>query len=86
MNISELEQRVLHVLARGGRIRHSRGEGGKITQVICFTYDGHVLSDCAPDLFARLRRRRITSSSHGQPYRITRRGVEAVRAQSDNRS
>lgn len=86
MNISKLEQRVRHVLARGGRIRHSRDERGKITAVMCFTHDGHVLSDCTPELFAKLRRRRLIGSSRGQPYRITRHGIEAVRAQSDNRS
>lgn len=86
MNISKLEQRVLHVLARGGRIRHSRDERGKIADVLCFTHDGQILSDCTPDLFARLRRRGMISSSDGQPYRITRHGIEAVRAQSDNRS
>jgi uncharacterized protein YjhX (UPF0386 family) len=86
MNISKLEQRVLHVLARGGRIQHTRDERGKITAVTCFTHEGHVLSDCTPDLFARLRRRRLISSFHGQAYRITRHGIGAVRAQSDNRS
>jgi uncharacterized protein YjhX (UPF0386 family) len=86
MNISKLEQRVLHVLARGGRIRHARDERGKVTEVTCFTHDGHILSDCTPDLFARLRRRGMISSSGGQPYRISRTGIEAVRAQSDNRS
>ena len=85
MNISKLEQRLLHVLARGGRIRHTRDERGKITDVTCFTHDGLVLSDCTPDLFARLRRRRMISSSGGEAYRITRQGIEAVRAQANNR-
>ncbi len=86
MNISKLEQRLLHVLARGGRIRHTRDERGKVADVTCFTHDGLVLADLTPDLFARLRRRRMISSSGGEPYRITRRGIQAVRAQSDNRS
>ena len=54
MNISKAEQRVLHVLAQGGHIRHERGSGHngsgrKITKVVCFTRDGHVLSDCTPE-------------------------------------
>jgi hypothetical protein len=86
MNISKLEQRVLHVLARGERIRHARDERGEIADVLCVTQDGHLLSDCTPNLFARLQRRRMIGSSRGQPYRITRQGIEAVRVQSDNRT
>lgn len=84
MNISKLEQRVLHVLAQGGHIRHLRGDHGKITDILCVTRDGAVLSDCTLDLFRRLRARGLVSSVAGQPYRITYRGRQAVRAQHDN--
>ncbi len=86
MNISKLEQRVLHALARGGRIHHWRDQRGRITDVRCFTHEGSVLADCTPELFARLRRRRLIASSQGAPYRITKRGIESVRPLPDNRS
>lgn len=86
MNISRLEQRVLHVLARGGMIRHDRDSRGKIAAVTCFTGDGLVLADCTPAVFARLRRRRLIRSEGGGPYRISREGRLAVRAQPDNRA
>lgn len=87
MNISKREQRVLHVLAQGGCIRHLREDdhSHRITDVICFTHSGSVLSDCDLDLFARLRRRGLIASRAGAPYRISRQGRLAVRAQPDNR-
>ena len=85
MNISRGEQRVLHVLARGGQIRHRRGEDGRIHHIDCFTHDGHVLSDCTLAIFAGLRRKRLIESREGGPYRISRQGRLAVRSQADNR-
>ena len=85
MNISKLEQRVLHVLAQGGAIHFERSANGKITGVTCFTRDHHVLSDCTIDVFLRLRKRRLIRSTNGQPYRITYRGRLNVRPQLDNR-
>lgn len=85
MNISKYEQRVLHALAQGGRIAHRRNEDGNIIAADCFTRDGHVLTDCTLGLFRRLKRRRLIASMGGQPYRITRLGLDAVRAQLDNR-
>ncbi|MCV2881724.1 YjhX family toxin [Actibacterium sp. XHP0104] len=84
MNLSKIEQRVLHVLAQGGRILHER-RGAKVAHVTCFTRDGMVLADCDLAVFARLRRRRLIESRHGGPYRISRRGRLGVRAQLDNR-
>jgi uncharacterized protein len=85
MNISKHEQRVLHELALGGAIHHERCDRGKIRNITCFTRDGLVLSDCTLDLFQRLRKRRFIRSQNGEPYRVSRRGIEAVRAQLNQR-
>jgi uncharacterized protein len=86
LNISKHEQRVLHALALGGRIVHRRDEHtGKIAAVDCFTREGFVLSDCSLGVFNRLKRRRLIASQGGQPYRITRLGLAAVRPQLDQR-
>lgn len=85
MNISRSDQRVLHALAQGGRIQHHRDVRGRLVRVDCFTRDGYVLLDCDLVLFARLRRRGLIASQGGGPYRITREGLVAVRAQLDNR-
>ncbi|WP_073955147.1 YjhX family toxin [Thalassospira sp. TSL5-1] len=84
MNISRPEQRVLHVLALGGRILHERGNGPKVTSVTCFTRDGMVLSDCNLTVFNRLRKKRLIESRSGCPYRISKHGRVSVRAQLDN--
>ena len=85
MNISKPEQRVLHALAQGGQIQHHRDERGRFVRALCHTRDGWVLADCTLALFARLKRRRFIASRGGGPYRITREGLAAVRAQLDNR-
>ncbi|MCR9088951.1 MAG: YjhX family toxin [Rhodobacteraceae bacterium] len=85
MNISKQEQRVLHALAQGGAIHFERAPNGKIHKVTCFNRDGHVLTDCTTTLVNRLKKRRFIRSSGGAPYRATRAGVQAVRAQLDNR-
>ena len=85
MNISKYEQRVLHALAQGGCIRHRRDDDGRIVAADCFTRDGHVLTDCTLSLFRRLKRRGLIASSGGAPYRVTRLGLVAVRAQADQR-
>lgn len=85
MNISKLEQRVLHALAQGGHIRHRREDASKrIVEVDCFNRDGFRLGDFALPLFARLKRRGFIESRGGGPYRISRAGLAAVRAQLDN--
>lgn len=86
MNISKTEQRVLHVLAQGGAIHYERAPNGKVQTITCFTRDGLVLSDCTLPVFDRLRKRRFIQSMGGSPYRATRAGVAAVRAQPDNRT
>ncbi len=86
MNISKYEQRVLHALAQGGRIVHRRHPNtGKIVEVDCFNRDGWRLDDCKLGVFRRLKRRQLIASHGGAPYRISRRGLDAVRAQLDNR-
>ncbi|UYV15776.1 YjhX family toxin [Porphyrobacter sp. ULC335] len=85
MNISRNEQRTLHALAQGGQIHYRRDAHGKIYEVDCFNRDGFRLVDCNLAVFNRLLRRRLIRSEAGQPYRITRDGLAAVRAQVDNR-
>lgn len=85
MNISRTEQRVLHALAQGGLIRLVRDDDGCILDVDCFNRDGFRLADCTPAVFARLKRRRLIASRNGGPYRISRFGIDCVRAQLDNR-
>jgi uncharacterized protein YjhX (UPF0386 family) len=85
VNISKYEQRTLHALAQGGRIEHHKNERGDIIEIDCFNRDGWRLDDCTLDIFRRLRRRGLIMSREGGPYRITRDGLAAVRAQLDNR-
>ena len=85
MNVSKHEQRVLHALAQGGHIAYQKDDRGKIIEVLCVNREGWVLSDCTLAIFHKLRRRRLIASRESRPYRITRDGLEAVRAQLDNR-
>lgn len=85
MNISKYEQRTLHALAQGGRIEHYKGDKGDIIEIDCLNRDGWRLNDCTLEVFRKLRRRRFIRSQEGGPYRITREGLAAVRAQLDNR-
>ncbi|MGQ0533980.1 MAG: YjhX family toxin [Caulobacteraceae bacterium] len=85
MNISKYEQRTLHALAQGGRIERIKNGRGDIVEISCLNRDGWRLHDCTLAVFQRLRRRRFIRSENGGPYRITREGLTAVRAQLDNR-
>lgn len=92
MNISKAEQRTLHALAQGGQIlvrRDGEVSGNKgrapISAVECYNRDGYVLADCKMATFARLKKRGFIASHGGGPYRVTRAGLLAVRAQLDNR-
>lgn len=85
MNISKHEQRTLHALAQGGRIEHRKNDKGDIIEAECLTREGWRLVDCRLPVFQRLRRRGLIASQGGGPYRITRAGLAAVRAQANNR-
>ncbi len=83
MNISRTEQRILHVLALGGRILHARSDGGKVVDVACLTREGAILADYGLAAFQSLRRKRLIGS-RGAPCRISWKGRRSVRAQLDN--
>ncbi len=85
MDISRNEQRVLHALAQGGRIAVIKDERGKIVDLEFFNRDGWLMSGLTPLLFNKLKVKKAIKSEGGRPYRITRRGLELVRAQVDNR-
>ena len=85
MNVSRNGQRVLHVLAQGGLIRHYKNGIGHIVQVECLTREGWRLTLCTLNLFRSLRRRGLVASVNGGPYRITRLGLDVVRSRPDNR-
>lgn len=85
MDISRDEQRVLHALAQGGSILALKDGKGRINAVECYNRDGWRMSQCNLFLFRKLRNKKAISSQDGQPYRITRRGLELVRSEVDNR-
>ena len=84
MDISRAEQRILHLLAQGGRIDIEKDDNRKIMTVACITRDGWRANGLDMDLFRKLKRRRCIASTSGKPYRITQRGLELVRAQHNN--
>jgi uncharacterized protein YjhX (UPF0386 family) len=85
MDISRAEQRILHLLAQGGRIEIIRSETKKIEDASCFTRDGWLYPDFGIELFRKLRRLKAIRSTDGYPYRITEKGLKLVRAQLNNR-
>lgn len=85
MDISRDEQRVLHALAQGGNIRPLKDHKGRITGVECYNRDGWMMLQCNLFLFRKLKRKQAIASQNGAPYRITRRGLELVRSEFDNR-
>ena len=86
MNISKAQQRTLHALAQGGRIVLERDDRGDIVSADCITRDGWTLSDCDVAVFKSLKKKRMIASKNGQPYQITREGLDNLRSQLDNRT
>lgn len=85
MNISKDEQRVLHALAQGGVVLVKKDSRHKILEINCVTREGWTLASCRHDIFLKLRKRRFIRSRDGGPYRITREGLVAVRAELNQR-
>ncbi|TZG37189.1 YjhX family toxin [Agrobacterium sp. B1(2019)] len=85
MDISRAEQRILHLLAQGGRIELVRDDARKIEKLSLFTREGWIFSGLDLLTFRKLKRRRAIASFGGKPYRITTRGLELVRGELDNR-
>jgi uncharacterized protein len=85
MDISRAEQRILHLLAQGGRIELTRNDNRKITEIKLITREGWLFAGLDLETFRKLKRRRAIGSRKGQPYSVTRRGLELVRSQLDNR-
>ncbi|MEQ8558406.1 MAG: YjhX family toxin [Henriciella sp.] len=84
MDISRAEQRILHLLAQGGRIETIR-HGKKLANLHCYSRDGWRYPGLDEFLFRKLKRKRAIASKGGEPYRITQRGLQLVRAEPDNR-
>lgn len=85
MDISRNEQRVLHALAQGGHIAVIKDERDRITDFEFFNRDGWLMSGLSPLIFNKLKAKKAIKSQAGGPYRITRRGLQLVRSQVDNR-
>ncbi len=76
---------MLHVLAQGGNITPIKNDTGRIVGLELFNRDGWRLPVIDLLLFKKLQRKKAVASRGGQPYRITRRGLELVRSEVDNR-
>ncbi len=85
MDISRSEQRILHLLAQGGRIELIRDDNRKIARLDCYTREGWRFPELDLTLFRKLKAKRAIRSKGGKPYQITGRGLELVRSQADNR-
>jgi uncharacterized protein YjhX (UPF0386 family) len=85
MDISRDEQRVLHALAQGGHIQPLKSPNGRIDALELYNRDGWRMPMLTLLLFKKLQRKKAIKSQNGQPYRITKRGLELVRSEVDNR-
>ena len=85
LDISRDEQRVLHALAQGGMIKPLKNAKGRINGLELYNRDGWRMPIIDMLLFKKLQRKKAIASQDSQPYRITRRGLELVRSEFDNR-
>jgi uncharacterized protein len=85
MDISRAEQRILHLLAQGGRIEITRDDDRKIEKLQLFTREGWIFSGLDLITFRKLKQKKAIRSQGGKPYRITERGLVLVRAELNNR-
>jgi uncharacterized protein len=85
MDISRAEQRILHLLAQGGRIELTRDDNRKIEKLQLITREGWAFSGLDLFTFRKLKQKKAIRSQGGKPYRITERGLVLVRAEQDNR-
>lgn len=76
---------MLHALAQGGRIAAIKDQNGKIIDFEFFNRDGWLVGGFTALLFRKLKAKKAIKSSGGKPYQITRRGLELVRSEYDNR-
>ncbi len=85
MDISRAEQRILHLLAQGGRIELVRDDNRKVEKLQLFTREGWMFSGLDIVTFRKLKQKKAIRSIGGMPYRITERGLVLVRAEQNNR-
>jgi len=76
---------VLHALAQGGYIAVIKDERGRHVDYEFINRDGWQIGGFTPILFSKLKAKKAIKSQGGRPYRITKRGLELVRSQVDNR-
>ncbi len=66
MDISRAEQRILHLLAQGGRIEKATNQNDELIYE-CFTRDGWRYPHLDTFLFRKLKRKRAIASRNGRP-------------------
>lgn len=72
------------MLAQGGMIKPLKDHKGRIATLELYNRDGWRIPMMEMLLFKKLKRKKAIASQGGQPYRITRRGLELVRSEFDN--
>lgn len=72
------------MLAQGGMIKPLKDGKGRIETLELYNRDGWRLPMMEMLLFKKLKRKKAIASRGGEPYRITKRGLELVRSEFDN--